>query len=305
MQKFSPRGEPALDAASLFSEVQREIADQHRQLAALDLELGSLQTSVGTAAAAEAELQKVKNTALLAFMQVHALVVERERRTADDAAETTGLLAHLGELLNDSVEYTAAGARQDQLARQAAQARSDYVEATVRVKRQWETVAALLQAASAEEVRRIQGLDGARAAAQRATADAAKRASAAAAKVTLAAAAPRPPPRPAQPPRSAQPPRPAQPSARPAQPSARPAQPSARPAQPSARPAQPTSPALNLRALVASCLLAKGRADAAMVHVHCSAISNGFDMLQIVNTLDAMRADFEIYVDGTHGYRLM
>ena len=291
MQKFSPRGEPALDAASLFSEVQREIADQHRQLAALDLELGSLQTSVGTAAAAEAELQKVKNTALLAFMQVHALVVERERRTADDAAETTGLLAHLGELLNDSVEYTAAGARQDQLARQAAQARSDYVEATVRVKRQWETVAALLQAASAEEVRRIQGLDGARAAAQRATADAAKRASAAAAKVTLAAAAPRPPPRPAQPPRSAQPPRPAQPSAR--------------PAQPSARPAQPTSPALNLRALVASCLLAKGRADAAMVHVHCSAISNGFDMLQIVNTLDAMRADFEIYVDGTHGYRLM
>jgi hypothetical protein len=66
----------------------------------------------------------------------------------------------------------------------------------------------------------------------------------------------------------------------------------------------PESPT-NLRALIVGFIRRQGRADVAMVLAYCSAQRVDVSILQVVNALDALAAEFQIYRDGSNGFRLL
>jgi len=66
----------------------------------------------------------------------------------------------------------------------------------------------------------------------------------------------------------------------------------------------PESPT-DLRTLIVGFIRDRGRADVAMVLACCSAHGVSASILQIVNALDSLAAEFQIYRDGSNGFRLL
>jgi hypothetical protein len=303
--RFAPQGgEPTMDAATLFSEVQQEIRAQHRQLAALDDELAAMHARVLEGGAEETELQKEKNRELLAFMKVHALVVDRERRVAEGALKNSELWREMEELQSACAQDAADAARLSQLAQSARDAYEAHVASTTRVERQWRAEAGLLGAECESELRRLRSLDD----------DFAKQSSPPVEASPVVSGSVERQEEPAPPgPDAAD--KPGEPAVPPAAPQARPPPPpvsrdEAAPAEPmqidtpSPSPSQPQLPT-DLRALIVGFIRQRGRADVAMVLAYCSAHGVNVSILQVVNALDALAAEFHIYRDGSNGFRLL
>ena len=77
------------------------------------------------------------------------------------------------------------------------------------------------------------------------------------------------------------------------------------PSDPQPPPNAGPSGALSLRSLIINLLRLCGRADTAAIHAHCASRSSECSMLQLVRCLDELIAEFLIYRDGTHGFRLL
>lgn len=151
--------EPALDAATLFKEVQHEIGEQHRQLAALDAELAVLAPALLEGAAAEVELQHEKSRVLLAFMQAHALVLEHEKRVDEGSAETARLCSEIAETQLAAADLRAERTRLRNRSHEADRVFAEHRCGIDALKARWRLECAVLVEECHREAQELQLLD--------------------------------------------------------------------------------------------------------------------------------------------------
>mmetsp|Transcript_40617 Transcript_40617/g.133828 ORF Transcript_40617/g.133828 Transcript_40617/m.133828 type:complete len:338 (+) Transcript_40617:37-1050(+) len=333
------------DIATLFNEVQAEIEGQHQQLAVLDHEIGAIEQAVRSGAAVAAQAEAHKHSAQAAFMAANSELTALRLRAAEEKAEAAALWEEVQAVQRECADLASQEEALEELARSTTARRKAHNERRAGVERRWDVEKKLIQAECAAEASRLRALDNppaprAFAAAPppallapssetsqgEATAEEVDAmevdalVSGAALPAESRGGGSQPEEQPAASPRQASQPAPLVAEApRPHRPEPQPSAPF-RPAPPPNAPSRPAPPppsdpqpppnagpsgALSLRSLIINLLRLCGRADTAAIHAHCASRSSECSMLQLVRCLDELIAEFLIYRDGTHGFRLL